>query len=210
MKLTRTTEWASVGLLIVYIATAPGFTAVREMLSSPVGKIVALGGIVYVWKYVSQLIAILLVVLYLKCTGMSIWEGFSGAEDTCICEGEGYTWDPATKKCRNSDGKEGAVKSCTCVSGYSWDGGPKGTKQCVPTSGETPPVAMPSENPVADALQSAMNAAPAVSTGPATSSAPMTTPGAVQDMVASPSAPASPPTAGVQPSTGSASTPAAM
>lgn len=210
MKLTRTTEWVIVGLLIVYIAAAPGFAVVRDMLASPLGKVVALGGIVYVWKSVSQIIAVLLVVLYLKCSRMNIWEGFSGAEDTCICEGEGYTWDAATKKCRNKDGKEGAVKSCTCVSGYSWDGGPKGTQQCVPTSGETPPVDVPSENPVAQALEAAANAAPAVSTGPATSSAPMTTPGAVQDMVASPTAPAAPPTAGVQPSTGSASVPAAM
>ncbi len=211
MKLARTTEWVIIGLLIVYIAVAPGFAIVRELLATPVGKIAALAGVVYVWKSVSPIIAVLLVILYLKCTKMSVWEGFSGAEDTCLCEGEGYTWDKSVRKCRNKEGKESAIKSCTCTSGYSWDGGPKGTKQCVPTSGTTPPVAMPTENPVAAALETAAAAAPAVSTGPVTSSAPMTTPGAVQDMVASPVAPAAP-SGGVQPTVGSetSSTPAPM
>lgn len=211
MKLTRNTEWTVIGILIAYIAFAPGFAMVRDMLSSPIGKAVALAGIVYVWKYVSPIISILLVVLYLKCSRMSIWEGFSGAEQTCLCEGEGYTWDAATKKCKNAEGKEGTVKSCTCISGYSWDGGPKGTKQCVATSGEQPPLPIPTTNPVAEALQSAEGAAPAVSTGPVTSSAPMTTPSAVQDMVVS-AGPQMPASGGVQPTLGAgvSSSPAPM
>ena len=211
MKLTRTTEWTLIGLLIVYIAFAPGFTLVREMLSSPLGKAIALAGIVAVWKFVSPILSILLVVLYLKCARTSIWEGFSGAEQTCLCEGEGYTWDAATKKCKNAEGKEAAVKSCTCISGYSWDGGPKGTRKCVPTSGEQPPLPIPSENPVAEALQSAESAAPAVSTGPITSTAPMTTPSAAQDMVVS-AGPQLNSSGGVQPTlgAGTASVPAPM
>lgn len=210
MKLARNTEWTVVGLLIAYIAFAPGFPMVRDMLASPIGKAVALAGIVYVWKTINPLIAVLLVVLYLKCTRMTmnVWEGFSGAEDTCMCAGEGYTWDAAAKKCKNAEGKEGEVKSCTCISGYSWDGGPKGTKQCVPTSGEQPPLPM---TPPAPPIESVPTAAPAVSTGPVTSTAPMTTPSAVQDMVVS-AGPQLPPSGGVQPTVGTAtaSTPAPM
>jgi len=210
MKLARTTEWVIIGLLIVYIAVAPGFAIVRELLATPVGKIAALAGVVYVWKSVSPIIAVLLVILYLKCTKMSVWEGFSGAEDTCLCEGTGFTWDSAAKKCKDAAGKEGPVKSCTCMPGYSWDGGPKGTKQCVASSGEQPPVPIPATNPVADALESSSSAAPAVSTGPVTSSAPMTTPSAAQDMVAA-MEPQTPASGGVQPTLGAAaSTPAPM
>jgi hypothetical protein len=210
MKLSRKTEWMIVAVLIAYIAFAPGFAMVRDMLSSPVGKAVALAGIAYVWKTVSPLIAVLLVVLYLKCTRMSVWEGFSGAEDTCLCAGEGYTWDAGTKKCTNKDGKEGEVKSCTCISGYSWDGGPKGTKQCVPTSSTQPPLP-PTPPPALEAVTSVPSAAPAVSTGPVTSTAPMTTPSAVQDMVVS-AGPQMPASGGVQPTNGAAtaSVPAPM
>jgi hypothetical protein len=210
MKLARNTEWTIVGLLIVYIAFAPGFAMVRDMLASPVGKAVALGGIVYVWKTVSPLIAVLLIVLYLKCTRMAVWEGFSGAEDTCMCAGEGYTWDAASKTCKNAEGKEGEVTSCTCISGYSWDGGPKGTRQCVPTSGTQPPLPMAPPPPI-EAVTSAPMAAPAVSTGPITSTAPMTTPSATQDMVVS-AGPQMPPSGGVQPTVGAtmASMPAPM
>lgn len=209
MKLARNTEWAIVGLLILSIAFAPQIPMIHEMMASPVGKAVALGAIVYVWKFVSQIIAVLGVVLYLKCTRGSVWEGFSGAEDTCLCAGEGYKWDAASKTCKNAEGKTSEVTSCTCISGYSWDGGPKGTKQCVPTSGEQPPLPMTAPPPV----ESAPTAAPAVSTGPVTSTAPMTTPSAVQDMVAS-AGPQMPPSApgGVQPTVGAgtASVPAPM
>lgn len=70
MRLTQTTELALVGILIVYIAFTPGLQVVRNLLSTPVGKAVALGLIVYVWKYVSALIALLLVVSFVRCASM--------------------------------------------------------------------------------------------------------------------------------------------
>lgn len=205
MKLARNTEWAIVAVLIAYIAFLPEFAMVRDLLASPIGKAVALGGIVFVWKMGSPLIAVLLVVLYLKCTRRNVWEGFSGAEDTCLCSGEGFTWDASVKKCKNKDGKESEVTSCTCLSGYSWDGGPKGTNQCVPTSGTQPP--LPMTPPPIEAVPSA---APAVATGPVTSKAPMTTPSAVQDMVVAAGPQGSSP-GGVQPTIGATtSSPAPM
>lgn len=208
MKLSKTTELVILGLLIAHLAFGVGSSTVRQILSTSVGKALFLAGVVYVGKTTSLLIAVVLALVYVKCSSGSIWEGFSGAEDTCLCEEEGFTWDGATKKCKNEQGIEGKVKSCTCVSGYSWDGGEKGTQQCVPTSGEQPPVPPVSVTATEAAPPSA---APAVSTGPVTSSAPMTTPSATQAMVTS--APPMPalPTEGVQPTVGAVvSTPAAM
>ncbi len=212
MKLSRTTELVILGLLIVHLAFGVGSTMVRQILSTPIGKAVFLAAIVYVGKTTSLLIAVVLALVYVKCSSGSIWEGFSGAEDTCACE-NGFTWDGATKKCKSKDGLEGPVKSCTCISGYSWDGGEKGTKQCVPTSGEQPPLPTPATNPAVTAMEAASpSAAPAVSTGPVTSTAPMTTPSAAQEMVSSaPPAAASSSAGGVQPTMGpTVSTPAAM
>ena len=215
MKLAKNTELVILGVLIAYIAFFPRIPLMRDLLSTPVGKALALAGIVYVGKTTSLLIAVLLAVAYLRCTSGSIWEGFSGAEDTCLCAEEGFTWDGATKKCKNAEGLEGKVKSCTCMSGYSWDGGEKGTQQCVPTSGEQPPippVATPVMTPPVTATEAAPStAAPAVSSGPVTSTAPMTTPSATQSMVTSAPPMSAGPTEGDQPTMGpTVSTPAAM
>lgn len=200
------------GLLIVHLAFGVGSTIVRQILSTPVGKAIFLAAVVYVGKTTSLLIAVVLALVYVKSSSGSIWEGFSGAEDTCLCEEDGFTWDGATKTCKNAEGVPGKVKSCTCIAGYSWDGGEKGSQQCVPTSGEQPPIPVPPTNPVVTAMEAASpSAAPAVSAGPVTSNAPMTTPSAAQAMVTS--APPMPmvPTSGVQPTVGPAvSTPAAM
>ncbi len=213
MKLSQKTEWIVVGVLIAYIAIVQPIPAIQDALAKPVGKAAALLGVVYVWKRVSPVVALLLAIAVVRCMGMGrVWEMFSGAETTCTCEGTGFTWDATTKKCKDKDGKEGTVKSCVCASGYAWDGGEKGTRQCVPSSGVQPPIPPPASNPVADALGSSTveSAAPAVSTGPATSSAPMTTPGAAAEMAASAMPPASS-DGGVQPgATTTSSTPAGV
>ena len=211
MKLSQKTEWIVVGVLIVYIAFVQPIPMIQDAMATSVGKAVALGAIVYVWKYISALVAVLLAVAFVRCiSGGRVWEMFSGAETSCTCEGGSeYTWDAAAKKCKTKDGKEGAVKSCVCASGYAWDGGEKGTQQCVPVSGTQPPIPTPTNNPVAEAIASATTAAPAVSTGPITSSAPMTTPGAAADMAAG--AVPSGSSGGVQPgATVTSSTPASV
>lgn len=212
MKLSRTTELVILGLLIVHLAFGVGTPLVRQILSTSVGKALFLAGIVYVGKTTSLLIAVVLALVYVKCSSGSIWEGFSGAEDTCLCEEEGFTWDAATKTCKNAEGIEGKVKSCTCISGYSWDGGEKGTQQCVPTSGEQPPLPTPTSNPVVTAMEATgPTTAPAVTTGPVTSSAPMTTPSAAQSMITGMPPMPELPTTGVQPTIGSTvSVPATM
>jgi hypothetical protein len=209
MKLSQKTEWILVAVLVAYLAFTPGFQIVKDALATPLGKAAALVGIVYVWKYVSAIVALLLLVGYMRCAKTNIWEMFSGAEESCTCEGEGYIWDGDTKICKNAEGKEGTVKTCVCANGYSWDGGEKGTKQCIPTSGTQPPVPPPTTNPVAAAMVAAPpTAAPAVAMGPVTSTAPMTTPGAAQAMAtAAPPSMSIPVTGGVQPGAGSMSMP---
>jgi hypothetical protein len=109
--------------------------------------------IVYVWKFVSQTIGLLLVISFLRCAKWNVWELFSGAEQSCTCETAGAIWDSQTKTCKDASGNAaGPVKTCTCTNGYAWDGGEKGKKQCVPVTDSQPPVAPPAENPVAAAL----------------------------------------------------------
>ena len=211
MKLTRNTEWGIIIALVAYLAFTPGFQVVKDILATPIGKAAALLVIVYVWKYVSAVIALLLLVGYIRCAKTNVWEMFSGAEESCVCEGTGFIWDREAKTCKNAEGQTGAVKTCSCANGYSWDGGEKGTRQCVPTSGMQPPVPpmpeMPSVSPIPAVGDSS---APAVSPGPVTSSAPMTTPGATQSMVTS-ALPAMPSSGGVQPGAGiTSSTPSAV
>jgi hypothetical protein len=70
MRLTQTQEWTLVAALIVYIAFTPGFQAVRTFLSTQVGKAAGLAIIAYVWKNVSALVALLLTVSFIRCSGI--------------------------------------------------------------------------------------------------------------------------------------------
>lgn len=154
MKLTRKTEWVLITALIVYIAFIPRVQAVKDILATGLGKAAALAAIVYVWKSGSAILAILLVVAFLRCARWNVWEGFSGAEVACTCETPTAIWDSQTKTCKDGSGKlAGPVKTCTCANGYAWDGGEKGKKECIPVTSTQPPVPPPpADNPVGAAL----------------------------------------------------------
>ena len=210
MKLTRNTEWGLIAALIAYIAFTPGAQVVKSALATPVGKAVGLAAIVYVWKAVSPILALLLTVSFVRCATWNVWEMFSGAETACVCETADAVWDAESKTCKDASGKPaGGVKTCTCANGYAWDGGEKGTKQCVAVSGTQPPVPPPTENPTVQAIAGGMSGAPATGGTPAPSAPPMTTPGAAQQMATSSATPM-PPSAGVQPGAGATSGPATM
>ena len=189
MKLTQKMEMVVIAGLIVYLSFFKPFQFLREIMATPIGKALALGGIVYVWKFVSPIVAGLLIIVYVRCASMSnIFEGMENASESCTCPA-GYLYDAATKKCRNPKGETKTPEFCPCPTGYFWD---VISGECKASSPETPtPV------PVATADTTK---APAVSSGPVTSSAPMTTPSAVQDAIAN----MTPPPAtmgGVQPTT---------
>ena len=184
MKLSQNTEWVILGALIVYIAFVPPIPAVRQFLSTAFGKLVGLAAIVYVWKSVSQIVAVLLLVAMIRCISSARVETFTGAEKECTCKNpEQYKWDSVTKKCRDSSGAEGEVESCACDNGYAWDGGEKGRKECIPTSGNEPPI--PPVVPTEANMMPPTESIPAPAEKPtAAPTVPMTTPGAAQEAVA--------------------------
>ena len=223
MKLARNTEWALIGGLILYIAFTPGVQAIKDILAKPLGKVAALAAIVYIWKFVSPIVAILLTISFVRCATWNSWEMFSGAEVACTCESADATWDAQSKTCKTSSGTaSGGVKTCTCANGYSWDGGEKGTKQCVPTSSTQPPIPPPPVTPDASALLAGLPP-PAPGTGtslgasaPATdgkagaSEVPQTTGSAAGQALAGNTPLTTPATGGVQPGAGTSSTAAGV
>jgi len=223
MKLARNTEWALIGGLILYIAFTPGVQLVKDILAKPLGKVAALAAIVYVWKFVSPIIAILLTISFVRCATWNVWEMFSGAEVACTCESPDATWDTQAKVCKTSTGTpSGGVKTCTCANGYSWDGGEKGTKQCVPASSEQPPIPPPVVTPDANALLAGLPppsegtgtslgaSAPATGGTAAPSPVPETTGSAAGQALAGSTSVATPATGGVQPGAGTTSTAAGV
>ena len=222
MKLTRNTEWAIIGALILYIAFTPGVQAIKDLLAKPLGKVAALALIVYIWKFVSPIIAILLTISFVRCATWNVWEMFSGAEVSCTCESPDANWDAQSKVCKTSTGTpSGGVKTCTCANGYSWDGGEKGTKQCVPASSDQPPIPPPVVTPEASALAAGLPpeagtgttlgaSAPATGGTAAPSAVPETTGSAAAQALAGSTSVATPAAGGVQPGSGTTSTAAAV
>lgn len=190
MKIPARTEWIAITLLIVYLAFTPGLPIVKDLLSTSVGKAAALAGIVYVWKYVSKIVAVLLLVGYVRCASMTgVWEGLEMAASTCTCL-PGFTYDSTTKKCRNPEGLLKDPVACSCPSGYTYDAI---KKECIVSSVMSEPI---TPTPPVDAMPTGGGSP--LTTGPTTSSAPMTTPGAAQAMV------------GTAPSSGTAMPPPAV
>jgi hypothetical protein len=201
MKLSRNTELAVVAVLIAYLAFTPGFQVVRDILSNPIGKALFLALIVYVWKSVSAIVAVLLLVGYVRCASKgNVWEGMAMPPVTCTCEA-GFTYNDQLKTCVNDAGDIKDPVACTCPAGYAYD---VDSKECMEVSQETEPVS-PTELPKPAGVEAVPavpeSAAPAAPSGPVTSTAPMTTPSAAQEMAAMPPAAPSAPAPGPVPST---------
>ena len=109
--LSARNEMIAVGVLIAYLAFGPSIPAMRQILSSSVGKAVALAGIVYVYKFVSCSLALLLVVWYVRCSSGS-WEGFTTptttVQPTITCP-DGYAYDSMSKECKPTSSMSGSV-----------------------------------------------------------------------------------------------------
>lgn len=109
--LSSRNEWIVVGVLIAYLAFVPSLQIVRDLLATPVGKALGLAGIVYVYKYVSCPAALLLVIAYVRCAGLS-WEGFTTptmtVQPTCTCP-DGFAYDSVSKECKPSSSMSGSV-----------------------------------------------------------------------------------------------------
>ena len=109
--LSSRNEWIVVGVLIAYLAFVPSLQIVRDLLATPVGKALGLAGIVYVHKYISCPVALLLVIAYVRCAGSS-WEGFTTpsatVQPTCTCP-DGYAYDSVSKECKPTSSMSGSV-----------------------------------------------------------------------------------------------------
>ena len=108
--LSARNEMIAVGVLIVYLAFLPSLAVVRQILSNPVGKAVALAGIVYVYQKVSCSVALLLLVGYLRCS--SSREGFTTPTTTVqpvITCPDGYAYDSVSKECKPTSSMSGSV-----------------------------------------------------------------------------------------------------
>ena len=110
--LSSRNEWIVVGVLIAYLAFIPSLQIVRDLLATPIGKAAALAGIVYVHKYVSCPVALLLVIAYVRCARSGGLEMFTTptatVEPTVTCP-DGYAYDAVTKECKTSSSMSGSI-----------------------------------------------------------------------------------------------------
>lgn len=64
--LSTRNEWIAIGVLLLLIAFVPCPYAMKEFFATPVGKLVGLGAVVYAWKYLSPIVAVLVLVAVLR------------------------------------------------------------------------------------------------------------------------------------------------
>lgn len=206
MRLTAQQEFIAVGVLIAYTVFVPAPTVVKDVLRSAVGKAVALIGIVYVWKYVSPVLAIPLLVVYSRDAGISVSEHLDVAPTTCKCKNPGFTPNATKSACINKDGKEDTAAdalTCGCPDGYAWDIVQKSCQSSQANASKPIAAAAVGSSPAIPAASgTASEAAPANASGPVTSpNMPQTTGSAAGQMTASASPASSASTGGAQPTT---------
>ena len=144
----RQLEWAILGGLILFMSFTSGFGPVRAFLSTPVGKAAGLAAVVYVFKYVSAPIGLVLGVLVAqRCRS---WEGVDEtlAEPTEMCQCDpDFTYNSGTKMCEKPGAQSKPPAKCTCIPGETWD---DTEKKCKTKPVESAPTAMPSSGGAAD------------------------------------------------------------
>lgn len=136
MMLSGRNEWIAIVGLIAYISLVPCPYAMKEFFSSTLGKMVALGAVVYAWKYISQIVSILLLVSFLRSGAIREFLDESGMSDSSTeteykCPDE-FMYATDKKMC--TKGTEMRAPECNDKS-MMWDSS-KGS--CVPKT-PTPP-----------------------------------------------------------------------
>lgn len=113
--LSSRTEMIVVGALIVHIASGFRLQPLHDLLSTFVGKVLALGGIIYVHKKLSCSVALLLAIAYLRCCATS-WESFTTptttVSPTVSCP-DGYAMDAVTNSCKAVSSMSGSIPAAT-------------------------------------------------------------------------------------------------
>jgi hypothetical protein len=155
MLLSGRNEWIAITVLIAYISLVPCPYAMKEFFSSTLGKMVALGAVVYAWKYVSQIVSVLLLVSFLRSGAIREFLDESGmstppAASEYKCPDE-YMYATDKKMC--TKGTEVRAPECN-DSSMMWDSS-KGA--CVPKT-PTPPPSTSSGGPPGGTTPGAMAA----------------------------------------------------
>lgn len=109
-------EWIAIGALILYIAFVPCPYAMKQFFGSPVGKVLALGAVVYAWKYVSEPVAILLLVAFLRSGAVREFADDPSMQPAMATDGEfkcpdEFLFDTASKQCKK--GTETQMPMCS-------------------------------------------------------------------------------------------------
>jgi hypothetical protein len=165
MMLTGRNEWIAIGALILYIAFVPCPYWMKQFFASPIGKALALGAVIYAWKYVSCPVAILLLVAFLRSgaireylepeTGLTPPEAPTSAtaanDYSCA---SGYTYVAEKMMCMK--GNESKNPDCNDAS-MTWD---SMVGKCVskPTTSESPAADVSSGGPPGGTTPGAMAA----------------------------------------------------
>ena len=161
--LTGRNEWLAVAVLIAYISLVPCPYAMKEFFSSTLGKMVALGAVVYAWKYVSHLVAILVLVAFLRSGAIREFLDESGMSEPKSSEPEykcpdGFSYETDKKMCMK--GTELRAPECNDKS-MMWDSSkgvcmsktpPSSTSSGGPPGGTTPG-AMAAKNELANSMR---------------------------------------------------------
>lgn len=155
MLLSGRNEWIAVAALIAWVSLVPCPYAMKEFFSSVLGKIVALGAVVYAWKYISQLVAVLLLVAFLRSGAIREFLDESGMSTPPTasdykCPDE-FVYVSDKKMC--TKGTETRAPDCN-DSSMMWDSS-KGV--CIPKS-PTPPPSSSSGGPPGGTTPGAMAA----------------------------------------------------
>lgn len=109
-------EWIAIGVLIAYIAFIPCPYAMKEFFGTAVGKTLALGAVVYVWKYVSEPIALLVLVAFLRSGAIREFADdasmipMTATDSEFKCPDE-FLFDTSSKQCKK--GSEMKMPECS-------------------------------------------------------------------------------------------------
>jgi len=158
MRISQKTEWVLIAVLVAYIAFTPGVQAVRDLLSTGVGKAVYLAAVVAAWKFVSPLVAILLVVNFVRCASMREYADDASMKPSTTpppntyCPTD-YTYENG--QCKGSAGQ--SVPATVCMAGQTWDG-----NKCVGSTAPPPTASPPPSVSSTTTKQPFTNMTPAV------------------------------------------------
>jgi len=116
--LSSRNEWIAIGVLILWIAFVPGlpFAWRQTLVPAPIANVLYLAAIVYVWKEVSQPVAILLLLAFLRSGAIREFADDPSMKPAMSTDGEfkcpdEFLFDTSSKQCKK--GTETRMPECS-------------------------------------------------------------------------------------------------